>query len=220
MTAGVAGIDAALPTSGQHFLLPGPEGALEAVLTYAEGAPAMASSIAVVCHPHPLYGGSMTNKVAHTVARACAELDAVALRFNFRGVGASAGHFDQGCGEVRDLLAAVAWLRGRFPQAALWLAGFSFGSFVAYSACREARAERLLLVAPPVDMFAFAPEAAVDVPWMVIQGGADEVVAPESVTRWVAAQPHPPLYRCLDDTSHFFHGRLVPLREIIVEAWG
>ncbi len=209
---------AGLPASGAGFLLPGPAGMLEAVLTYS-ALPDAASPIAVVCHPHPLYGGTLSNKVVHMVAKAFGELGAVTLRFNFRGVGRSDGQFDHGVGEVRDMLAVVGWLRGRFVQSPLWLAGFSFGAFVAWSGYRRAGAQRLLLVAPPVEMFEFGRDV-VDVPWMVIQGCADEVVDADGVSRWVAQQARPPRYECIDDAGHFFHGRLIPLRERIVQTWG
>ncbi len=207
-----------LPASGAHFLISGPAGVLEAVLTYS-ALPDASAPIAVVCHPHPLYGGTLSNKVVHMVSKAFGELGAATLRFNFRGVGHSDGQFDQGVGEVQDMLAAVSWMRRRFAQSPLWLAGFSFGSFVAYSGYREAGAERLLLVAPPVDKFEFARDGGVDVPWMVIQGGVDEVVNPESVSCWVEQQLWRPVYERFDDAGHFFHGRLVPLRERIVRAW-
>jgi len=210
---------AGIPASGAGFLLPGPAGMLEAVLTYP-AMPDAASPVAVVCHPHPLYGGTLSNKVVHMVAKAFGELGVATLRFNFRGVGRSDGQFDHGIGEVQDMLAAVAWLRGRFAQSPLWLAGFSFGAFVAWSGHRQAGAQRLLLVAPPVAMFEFGRDAAVDVPWMVIQGCADEVVDPRNVSRWVQQQARPPRYECFEDAGHFFHGRLIPLRERIVQAWG
>ncbi len=208
-----------LPVSGSRFLLPGPAGALEAVLTYSLP-PAALAPIAVVCHPHPLHGGTLNNKVVYMVAKAFNALGATTLRFNFRGVGDSDGQFDHGVGEVQDMLAVVGWMQRHFARSPLWLAGFSFGSFVAYSGCREAGAERLLLVAPPVDGFEFARDGGVDMPWMVIQGGADEVVNPDSVSLWVEKQPWPPVYECIADAGHFFHGRLVPLRERIVRAWG
>lgn len=207
------------PASGKGFLIDGPEGVLEAVLTYSTP-PVAGCRIAVVCHPHPLHGGTMTNKVAHTLAKAFDVLGVPTLRFNFRGVGRSTGVFDEGRGEVQDVLAAVGWLRTRFAQAPLWLAGFSFGAFVAHAAHREAGAERLLLVAPPVRMFAFSPTLSVEVPWMVVQGGEDEVVSAESVRHWAERQTHPPRFECLPDASHFFHRRLVPLRALIVRAWG
>ncbi len=208
-----------LPVSGTCFLIPGPVGVLEAVLTYSLPPDALAP-IAVVCHPHPLYGGTLNNKVVHMVAKAFNALGVMTLRFNFRGVGGSDGQFDHAVGEVQDMLAVVRWMRRYFAGSPLWLAGFSFGSFVAYSGYREVGAERLLLVAPPVDRFEFARDGGVDVPWMVIQGGADEVVNPDSVSLWVEQQPWRPIYECLDDAGHFFHARLVPLRERIVRAWG
>lgn len=208
-----------LPASSARFLMPGPAGVLEAVLVYSV-LPDATAPIAVVCHPHPLYGGALDNKVVYTISKTFNELGAMTLRFNFRGVGHSDGQFDHGVGEVQDMLSAVSWMRRRFAQSPLWLAGFSFGSFVAYSAYREAGAERLLLVAPPVDRFEFARDRVVDVPWTVIQGGADEVVNAESVSHWVERQVRRPVYDCLDDAGHFFHGRLVPLRERIVRAWG
>lgn len=210
---------AGVPASGTRFLLPGPAGMLEAVLTYS-ALPDADSPIAVACHPHPLYGGTLSNKVVHMVSKAFGELGAATLRFNFRGVGLSDGQFDHGVGEVQDMLAAVGWLRERFAHSPLWLAGFSFGAFVAWSGHRQAGAQRLLLVAPPVRMFEFTRDDVVDVPWMVIQGCADEVVDANSVSRWVAQQMRPPRYECLDDAGHFFHGRLIPLRERIVDAWG
>ncbi len=210
---------AGVPASGAGFLLPGPAGMLEAVLTYS-ALPDATTPVAVVCHPHPLYGGTLHNKVVHMVSKAFGELGAVTLRFNFRGVGRSDGRFDHGVGEVQDMLAAVGWLRARFASSPLWLAGFSFGAFVAWAGYRQAGAARLLLVAPPVDMFDFAREGAVDVPWMVVQGCADEVVDADSVSRWVKRQARAPRYECFDDAGHFFHGRLIPLRERIVQAWG
>lgn len=210
---------AGLPAAGEVFLLPGAVGELEAVLNY-ERLPDAATPIAVACHPHPLYGGTLNNKVVHTLAKAFVGLGVATLRFNFRGVGRSAGRFDQGVGEVQDLLAAVDWLRARFAQSPLWLAGFSFGAFVACSGHRRAGAERLLLVAPPVEMFAFERQCVAEVPWMVIQGGEDEVVAADSVRRWVQRQDKPPRLEWFDDAGHFFHGQLVPLRERIMRAWG
>jgi len=210
---------AGFPASGTCFWLPGPAGVLEAVLTYS-ALPDATTPIAVVCHPHPLYGGTLSNKVVHMVSKAFGELGAATLRFNFRGVGHSDGQFDHGVGEVQDMLAAVSWMRLHFSRSPLWLAGFSFGAFVAWSGHRQASAQRLLLVAPPVGMFEFSRDGVVDVPWTVIQGCADEVVDADSVSRWVKQQARPPHYECFEDAGHFFHGQLIPLRECIVRVWG
>lgn len=211
-----------MPAAGERFLIPGSVDVLEAQLDAAKTdvrARQANPPIAVVCHPHPLHGGTLTNKVAHTVAKAFTELGVTTLRFNFRGVGESPGKFDQGVGEVDDLLAAVDWLRARFPEAPLWLAGFSFGAYVALSGQRRAQAERLLLVAPPVAMFDFPAEGGVSIPWMVVQGSDDEIVAPEQVTAWVHQQANVPEYYWMDGGSHFFHGRLIELKQVIHQAW-
>jgi len=197
------------------FTIPGPAGLLEAVLDLPDEFPETPPAIAVVCHPHSLHGGSLTNKVVWMIARTFVALGVPALRFNFRGVGRSEGEFDNGRGEQADLAAAAGWLRERLPGAPLWLAGFSFGSFVAWQAHAAVQAARLLLVAPPVDLFDFGPPQPVEIPWCVIQGSDDEIVSPAAVRDWVAAQPNPPEYRELAGAGHFFHGRLNDLRREI-----
>jgi alpha/beta superfamily hydrolase len=203
----------------RHPAVQGPEGRIETLLECARplrpGAP-----LAVICHPHSLHGGSLHNKVAHMVARALRQLGAHAVRFNFRGVGGSAGRFDHGRGEVEDLAAVVAWGRARFPGSPLWLAGFSFGAAMAFAGAARLGAQRLLLVAPPVHHPYFPHAEMPDIPSLVVMGGEDEVVGPTSVSRWVSAQPHAPTYLYLDTASHFFHGQLVRLRDDIVAVWG
>ncbi|VAW94869.1 Alpha/beta hydrolase [hydrothermal vent metagenome] len=175
--------------------------------------------VAIICHPHPLYGGTMQNKVVHTVAKSCMELGMPAIRFNFRGVGASEGHFEHGLGEQQDCIAVAQWARQQYPNRPIWLAGFSFGSFVAYQVFAKIKAERLLLVAPPVGLFEFRPMDSINIPWCVIQGKQDEITSPGSVEAWVNKQPTPPEFYYLDDVSHFFHGKLGVLREIIAKIW-
>ena len=212
------------PVAGERFLLPGYGSGMN-IEAQRDTAPADVRArlshppIAVVCHPHPLYGGTLTNKVAHTVAKTFAGMGVETLRFNFRGVGQSQGEFDHGLGEVNDMLAAVSWLRERYPEAPLWLAGFSFGAFVALSGHKLARADRLLLVAPPVAMFEFPAEAGVEIPWCVIQGTEDEVVDSAQVVAWASNQIHVPKICTVAGGGHFFHGRLVTLKEMISAAW-
>ena len=203
---------------GEAFLLPGPVGVLEALLEGNAGN-LEKGPIGIVCHPNPLFGGNMTNKVVHMVAKAFNELGVPALRFNFRGVGESQGVHDHGQGEVEDLLAVVDWLRQRHPKASFWLAGFSFGAYVAFQAQARAKFDRLLLVAPPVSMYHF-PEIEVDIPWLVIQGSADEVIDPKAVSAWASQQLKTPEYCWMEGVSHFFHGKLVELRALIRDAWG
>jgi len=199
----------------EKLLIPGPAGQLEAELSvpevYEEGGP-----IAVVCHPHSLYGGSLRNKVVHILADTFTDLGLPTLRFNFRGVGKSEGKFDQGQGEQKDLEAVVVWLQARYEGAPLWLAGFSFGAYVAYRAHRAVAAERLLLVAPPVSLFVFGTPEPVMIPWRVIQGSEDEIVPAKEVEDWVAAQPNPPEFYLMQDASHFFHARLNDLRNLVL----
>jgi len=211
------------PPVGESFLLPGPAGPIEALLTEPRGDGHWGRSpapIAIICHPHPLYGGTLTNKVVHIVARAFNEMGVSSLRFNFRGVGQSQGEYDHGLGETDDLLAVADWYQQRHPGAPLWLAGFSFGAFVAFRAQTQLRPRRLLLVAPPVSRFAFPRLQPVLVEdWLVIQGGQDDVVDPEQVSEWVRQQSPAPDYRWLEDAGHFFHGRLLELKGLIHEAW-
>jgi len=175
--------------------------------------------IAIICHPHPLYGGTMQNKVVHILAKACVEQGMPAIRFNFRGVGKSEGHFEHGLGEQQDCIAVATWARQQYPNRPIWLAGFSFGSFVAYQSFVEIKAERLLLVAPAVGLFQFQQMDDIKIPWCVIQGKEDEITPPASVEEWVNNQTSPPQFFYLDGVSHFFHGKLNLLRKLVLETW-
>lgn len=189
----------------------GPAGALEALFeTPRAGAPRAA---AVICHPHPLHGGTMDNKVAYTLARAFLDREFLALRFNFRGVGASEGRFDEGRGELQDALAAVGEARQRVPDAPVWLAGFSFGAAVAIAAAVEADAAGLVSVAPAVSRVA---EIAVPgCPWLVIQGDQDELVNVDDTIEWINGLEPGPELEVFEGAEHFFHGKLVELRQSV-----
>jgi alpha/beta superfamily hydrolase len=171
--------------------------------------------VAVICHPHPLHGGSMHNKVVTMIARALRELGLATVVFNFRGVGASAGEYDDGHGETEDLVAVATWAQQARPDSALWLAGFSFGSYVAARAAARLPVRQMISVAPPVSRWDFAGLASPLCPWLVIQGETDEIVDPQAVYAWVAAQPEPPTLTRMPDTGHFFHRRLMDLRGAI-----
>lgn len=198
-------------TAEQALSLPGPAGALEA--RYTPGA--APGRVAVVCHPHPLHGGSMDNKVVTTLYRAWRDEGLAVLRFNFRGTGASAGTHAGGAGEVDDLLAVLDWLAARQGARSLRLAGFSFGAWVAAAAAGRLppglALERLVLVAPPVQYPGFA---ALQPPpgTLVAMADDDEVVDATAVAAWVASRQAPPELIRWDKAGHFFHGRLGELK--------
>lgn len=194
--------------------IPGPAGRLEALLEEPDGP---SSGVAVLCHPHPLYGGTLQNKVVHTLARTCNELGLAALRFNFRGVGASEGAYADAIGETEDLHAVLGWVRERWPEQALWLGGFSFGAYVALRAAGRWPLRQLITVAPAVNLFSTTPLAPVRTDWLLVQGDADEVVPHADVLRWVSGLEHPPRLLVLPGAGHFFHARLNELRERLLE---
>jgi uncharacterized protein len=198
-------------------MLAGPAGGLEALIEtpHAEGAaPATVAAFGVVCHPHPLYGGTMDNKVVWTLARAFEELRAPVIRFNFRGVGASAGTHDEGRGEVADALAVIAHGRQRWPRAALWLGGFSFGGSVALRAAGMAQPARLVAVAPGINKLDVRD--APGCPWLIVQGAADDVVPPQVVIDWARRLSPPPELAVLPEAGHYFHGRINELRDVVL----
>ena len=175
--------------------------------------------IVVISHPHPLYGGTMTNKVVHILAKTFSEMDAITVRFNFRGVGKSEGEYDHGVGEAEDLQILVAELKKWRSQAPIWLAGFSFGAYVTTRAQAMIKPEKLLLVAPPVSMYAFDELAEITIPWVVIQGGQDEVIDAAAVKSWVSERPHQPQLIWMEEAGHFFHGKLNEVKESLKQAW-
>lgn len=177
------------------------------------------SPIVVISHPHPLYGGSMTNKVVHIIAKSFSELDAITVRFNFRGVGKSQGKYEAGIGEAEDLQVLVNQLKQWRPEAPIWLAGFSFGAYVTVRAQSVVNAEKLLLVAPPVSMYPFAELKEIAVPWIVIQGGEDEVIDAAAVKDWISNRVLAPQLIWMDNAGHFFHGKLNEVKALLLNAW-
>jgi len=206
------------PAPAEKVVIAGPAGPLEAICEVPEGY--AGRDCAVVCHPHPLYGGTMQNKVVHSTARALQERGFATVRFNFRGVGASAGAFDDGRGETLDALAACDYALARWPGARLTLAGFSFGAFVAYQAAGRRPAVRLYTIAPPVGRFDFAEHPAPRVPWIVIQGDRDELVDSARVLAWARGASPPPTVIVLEGAEHFFHGRLNELKDAVQSQLG
>lgn len=198
----------------QRRLIDGPTGPLELAIDEPEGDP---RGVALLLHPLPTHGGTLDNKVVQTLARASVALDLRAVRFNFRGVGASAGQFDNGVGELEDALAAAAFARA--PGLPFLVGGFSFGAFVA-----TRLAERLAQQGQPVDKLALLGLAASRFPAervpagsLVLHGEADEVVPLSAVFDWARPQALP--VTVLPGAGHFFHGQLPLLKELVMRAW-
>ncbi len=205
------------PDQAASFMLDGPAGKLELISETADPAAAR-RGVAVICHPHPLQGGTMHNKVVTMVERALRESGLDTVRFNFRGTGNSEGSYDEGRGEGDDLAAVVAWVRRVRDGDAIWLAGFSFGSYVSIAQAAALRADALVSIAPPVGRWEFETIALPDCPWLIVQGEEDEVVEPQAVFDWVDALPQRPELVRMPETSHFFHRRLMDLRGAIKHA--
>ena len=210
------------PQSETLFDISGPAGALQAVATCPQNAVEEGGNVTIVCHPHSLMGGTMNNKVVHTVARARRDLGHRVVRFNFRGVEKSEGEYDHGLGEQDDLLAVIDWVRSVRPDDRIWLAGFSFGSFVSASACLRAvergdPIEHLLLIAPAVVNYAFDKLTAFPCPVAMIYGDADEVVDSSEIGSWFDTVQGQKKVFCLEGAGHFFHGRLTEVKQIIQE---
>ena len=198
-------------SSTRRFSIVGPAGALECAIDTPAAAP---RGLAVLCHPHPQFGGTLDNKVVQTLARALVQLGYTSLRFNFRGIGASQGAWDEGRGEIDDALAVIAAQRA--PGQVLVLGGFSFGGYVASQAATRLTepAERLVLVGPAVHNFSVA---AVPADTLVIHGEQDDVVPLQAVFDWARPQALP--VTVLPGAGHFFHGQLPVLKQIVVAAW-
>jgi alpha/beta superfamily hydrolase len=212
-----------LPT--ENALLRGAAGAIEVLID----APEVVHGIALVCHPHPLYGGANTNKVAHTLARTLRDLGYAALRPNFRGVGRSEGAHDRGEGETDDMLSVLAWAQSRWGVLPLALAGFSFGAFVQTRVA--ARLAEGLTPPRQLVLVGTAAGAAADgarhydtgalpkgVPALVIHGETDDVVPLANVLDWARPQELPVVV--IPGADHFFHAKLHLLRELLHRVVG
>lgn len=194
-------------TTTHKFSIPAASGVLHGVVHMPVAAP---RAIAVVAHPLPTMGGTMDNKIVTTLVKTFAELGFIAIRFNFRGVGESSGVYDEGNGEVEDVLAIVQYARQEFGELPLVLSGFSFGGYVQARAAEQLHPKKLVLVAPAVGRFAM-PKVAADT--LLIHGEMDEVVALTEVFAW-ARQQHFPIV-VVPEATHFFHGHLHQLKAIV-----
>ena len=201
----------------EKLMLPGPAGELEAMYL----ATANASGIALVCHPNPSQGGSMLNKVVSTMQRTARDHGLATLRFNFRGTGKSSGSHDLDSGEVDDAQAALEWLRTQHPGLPVYLFGFSFGGFVAASLSgrleqQNQPATQIILAAPAAQRIQPPHQIAASGRLTIIQPEQDEVIEPQLVYDWAAQLQRPHQLCKIADSSHFFHGKLVELKQCII----
>ncbi|SEN30186.1 hypothetical protein SAMN04487857_11375 [Pseudomonas sp. ok272] len=198
-------------------VIDGPVGQLEALYLDND----QPRGLALICHPNPVQGGTMLNKVVSTLQRTARDAGLITLRFNYRGVGASAGSHDMGSGEVDDALAAALWLRARHPELPLTLFGFSFGGFVAASlgGRLEAQGEtvaRLFMVAPAVMRLGDQDPLPQHCALTLIQPETDEVIDPQCVYDWSDALERPHELLKVAECGHFFHGKLTDLKDLIL----
>ena len=207
-----------MATKDERLLIKGDSGQLE-IWPDIPADLAEPQPICVISHPHPLYGGSMTNKVVFTIAKAMLELGVATVRYNFRGVGRSEGSFAGGQGESEDLLSVVEWIRDSHPDNPLWLAGFSFGAFVTMNCVQRVSAQRMVLVAPPVGSpyFSNFQDSRLTLPWLVINGNQDELISPVAIDDWIEGMQDRPAHVVIDGADHFFNGKLTPLKTAILE---
>lgn len=170
--------------------------------------------VAFIAHPHSLHGGSMDNKVVQTLAKTAYGLGMVVIRPNFRGVGQSEGEYDQGAGESGDMLEIIRFVMGHYADLPIYLAGFSFGSYVQHQVAMRLRYERLLLVAPAVNLYAFQP---VPSSTLLIHGELDELVPVDAVSRFAHACGA--TLTVIPGADHYFHKKLKELAAIVETAW-
>lgn len=208
-----------MKTKSETGLVKGAVGSLE--VRYAQGVATAEKpmKLVVLSHPHPLHGGTMNNKVITTMERAFQSLGYATVAFNFRGVGLSEGQFDQGEGEQADLMAVIDWAKAHFNTESLILAGFSFGSYISLKVQQERKVDALCTVAPPVGLYDFSGIHPVKVPWQLIQGGQDEVVSSAEILAWSMSGERQPDVYWRAGASHFLHGELIWLKNIILMTY-
>jgi uncharacterized protein len=191
----------------------GPAGPLEVLLDAPEAEPRAA---AVFAHPHPLHGGTMHTKAVYQASKALARIDVAVLRFNFRGVGRSAGTHSGGQGEMADFRASLDYMAVRYPGLPLWAAGFSFGSFVALNAgAADARVQVLLGIGAAVDRYDYEAVILSDKPKFLIHGEFDELIPLRAVKKFYAQLAEPKDLVIIDGADHLFNGKTMELGQSV-----
>jgi len=175
----------------------------------------------VLAHPHPQYGGTMHTRVVYQIAKALARIGCAVLRFNFRGVGTSEGSWDEGRGELHDFRAAIAFMRGQFPDVRVWSAGVSFGAWVALTAGAEDDAVSTLIgIAPPIARFDFDKARTSGKPKFFIQGERDELCPLKDLQEFYAKAHDPKELAVIDAADHLFDGKVLEVGDAIEELFG
>lgn len=176
---------------------------------------------ALILHPHPLYGGTMNNKVVYRMFDACVRCGISALRFNFRGVGQSQGTFEHGVGELLDAATALDWLQNAAPEASgYWIMGFSFGAWVGMQLLmRRPEASGFVIIAPPANSYDFSFVSPCPAPGLIIQGAKDEVVSELAVYElWENLSLQKDVdYQLIDEANHMFNGKLDKLSNVLIK---
>ncbi|MGQ0699544.1 MAG: alpha/beta hydrolase [Panacagrimonas sp.] len=207
----------ALPAPGlsAQGLIAGAAGHIECLVAMPKGEP---RGLAVTCHPHPLFGGAMSNKVTYSMASMALKHGMVSARFNFRGAGLSEGRHDNARGETDDCVTVAEWLRTQRPDLPMLLTGFSFGAFVSLNAATRIRPAALVSIAPPFGRyFDNAPQPPhPGCPWMTVHSRDDDVVSFEETRTILATYEPAPEQVVVDGAGHFFHGRLPDLQQAVL----
>lgn len=212
----------AYPEKSTFGFINGNSGKIETLVNIAkEDTENNQNIIAIICHPHPLHGGTMHNKVVHTASKAFNELSIDTIRFNYRGVGKSDGEYGDSVGESEDLQSILNWVLEKKPNSKLILAGFSFGCFIALTGAANPKNNciSLISIAPAVNHQDYEKYLPIDrnLPWLLIHGTSDEVIDFEIVKNWLNNLSVKPQFEIFEGASHFFHGRLVELKDTIIK---
>lgn len=207
-----------------HVTIEGPAGPLEGLIDEPPGNSDTGLKAAVVfAHPHPQHGGTMHTKAVYQGAKGLARIGCVVLRFNFRGVGLSAGEFDQGRGESQDYLAAIDFLEREYPGTPIWAAGFSFGSWVALeTGARDPRVSALIAIAPPVARtgYSFPLTLKSEKPKFLVQGDLDELCPLQQLWAFYGRLEEPKELVVIDGASHLFEGKTAEVGDALADLLG
>jgi hypothetical protein len=206
-----------MPTEYLHEI-PGPAGPLEALIDLPEAEP---RAVAVFGHPHPLHGGTLHTKGVYQAAKGMARIGVAALRFNFRGVGRSAGTFDSGVGEQDDFRAAIEFARERYPDLPVWAAGMSFGAWVAMTTgASDPHVSLLFGIAPPIDRYDFSVLLTSTLPKFIVHGERDELISIKDIRRFYAQLPEPKELVVIEDADHLFDGKTSLVGDAVEDLLG